>query len=150
MPILASEALLHENRRIQWQNFTQSENRTRASHNLWFQVQHSPFYTNLTFTCKTETLGSLYSHTLLIIPKSSKNKREGEKDGTFRIFQTGGTDCWVLGENLLFGNVFLKSLRLFEKFYLAIHTTRFQSSGGVICPTPLDADPPLDADSPWR
>ena len=24
------------------------------------------FYTNLTFACKTETLGSLYSHTLLI------------------------------------------------------------------------------------
>ena len=40
-----------------------SGNRTRA---LWFQVQHYPFYTNLTFACKTETLGSLYSHALLI------------------------------------------------------------------------------------
>ena len=29
-----------------------------------------PFYTNLTFTCKTETLGSLYSHALLIPLKS--------------------------------------------------------------------------------
>ena len=34
---------------------------------IWFSYishlfQHSPFYTNLTFTCKTETLGSLYSH----------------------------------------------------------------------------------------
>ena len=30
------------------------------------------FYTNLTFACKTETLGSLYSHALLIIAKSSQ------------------------------------------------------------------------------
>ena len=26
---------------------------------LWFQVQHYPFWTNLKFACKTETLGSL-------------------------------------------------------------------------------------------
>ena len=51
-----------------------SGNRTQASHNLWFQVQHYPFYTNLTFACKTETLGSLYSHVLLILFKSSKSK----------------------------------------------------------------------------
>ena len=44
-------------------NVTPNGNRTRA---LWFQVQHYPFYTNLTFACKTETLGSLYSHALLI------------------------------------------------------------------------------------
>ena len=29
-----------------------------------------PFYTNLTFGCNTETLGSLYSHALLIPFKS--------------------------------------------------------------------------------
>ena len=34
------------------------------------QVQHYPFYTNLTCACKTETLGSLYSHALLIPLKS--------------------------------------------------------------------------------
>ena len=34
------------------------------------QVQHYPFYNNLTFACKTETLGSLYSHALLIPFKS--------------------------------------------------------------------------------
>ena len=39
---------------------------------LIFQVQHYPFYTNLTFASKTETLGSLYSHALLIIAKSSQ------------------------------------------------------------------------------
>ena len=38
------------------------------------KVQHYPFYTNLTFACKTETLGSLYSHALLILLKSSKSK----------------------------------------------------------------------------
>ena len=41
-------------------------------HNLWFYAKRSPFLTNLTFTCKTETLGSLYSHALLIIAKSSQ------------------------------------------------------------------------------
>ena len=38
----------------------------------WFQVQHSPFWTKLTFACKTETLGSLYNYALLIIAKSSQ------------------------------------------------------------------------------
>ena len=33
--------------------------------NLRFQVQHSPFWTNLAFACKTETLGSLCSHALM-------------------------------------------------------------------------------------
>ena len=51
-----------------------SGNRTWASHNLWFQVQHYPFYTNLTFACRTETLGSLYTDALLIPLKSSKSK----------------------------------------------------------------------------
>ena len=40
--------------------------------NLWFQVQHYPFYTKWAFDCKTETLGSLYSHALLNIAKSSQ------------------------------------------------------------------------------
>ena len=34
--------------------------------------QHYPFWTKLTFACKTETLGSLYSHVLLIMAKSSQ------------------------------------------------------------------------------
>ena len=41
---------------------------------LWFQVQNSPFWTNLAFACKTKTLGPLYSHALSILPKSSKSK----------------------------------------------------------------------------
>ena len=56
-------------KKIQWQNVT-----LIASHSLWFQVQHSPFYTNLVFACETETLGSLYSYALLIPTKSSKSK----------------------------------------------------------------------------
>ena len=39
---------------------------------LWFQVQHAPLYTNLTFAYKTETLDSLFSHALLIPLKSIK------------------------------------------------------------------------------
>ena len=41
---------------------------------LWFQVQHSPSWTNLAFAFKTETLDSLRSHILLILTKSSKSK----------------------------------------------------------------------------
>ena len=51
--------------------------------NLWFQVQHS-FYTNWVFACKTETLGSLYSHVLLILPKSSKFKNQVVHEQKFK------------------------------------------------------------------
>ena len=40
-------------KKIKWQNVTPSGNRTRASYSLWFQVQHYPFHTKLTFACKT-------------------------------------------------------------------------------------------------
>ena len=61
-----------------------SRDRIQASHNLWFQVQHYPFWTNLAFACRTETLGylynhdfsSLYSHAQLILTKSSKSKNQ--------------------------------------------------------------------------
>ena len=42
--------------------------------NLSFQVQHSPFWAKLAFACKTETLGFLSSHALLIATESSKSK----------------------------------------------------------------------------
>ena len=71
MPILASEALFHENKKNQLQNVTLV---SIEPLDLWFQVQHAPFYTNLAFVCKTETLSSLYSHGLLILTKSSKSK----------------------------------------------------------------------------
>ena len=57
MAILASEALLHEK---------------------------NPFYTNLTFACKTKTLGSLYSQTLLILLKSSKSKHQVVNEQKFK------------------------------------------------------------------
>ena len=41
---------------------------TYDSHN------HSPFWTNLIFSSKTYTLGSLCSHALLILTESSKSK----------------------------------------------------------------------------
>ena len=58
MPILASEALLLK--KIQLQNVMPSDNRTWASHSLWFQVQHYPFYTNLTSVFKTPYIVMLY------------------------------------------------------------------------------------------
>ena len=79
---LNSEALLHE--KIQWQNVTPSGNRIRASHSLWFQVQHYPLYANLTLACKTETLGSLYSHALFIPLKSSKSKYQVVHEQKFK------------------------------------------------------------------
>ena len=41
---------------------------------FWFQVQHCPLWTNLAFAWKTEILGYLFSHSLLIQTKSSKYK----------------------------------------------------------------------------
>ena len=43
--------------------------------NFWFQVQYYPLWINFAFAYKTENLGSLYSHALLIITKSSQFKK---------------------------------------------------------------------------
>ena len=75
-------------KKIQWQNVTppppRRGNRIWASHNHWFQVKHYPFHTNLTFACKTETLGSLYSHALLILLESSKSKHQVVHEQKFK------------------------------------------------------------------
>ena len=76
MPILAVEGLLHEKHKDPVKNVIPSGNRTQASHYLWFQVQHSASWTNLAFACKAETLGSSYSHALLILTESSKSKNQ--------------------------------------------------------------------------
>ena len=73
MPILATEALLvGKKKKSPVKNVTPSRNKSGASHNLWFQVQHYSLRTNLALAYKTETLGSLYSHALLIKAKSSQ------------------------------------------------------------------------------
>ena len=77
MPILASQALFRENKKFQSQNVTPVSFEP-------FQVQHAPLYTNLTFACKTETLGSLYSHALLIPLKSSKSKYQVVHEQKFK------------------------------------------------------------------
>ena len=43
--------------KIQWQNVTPSGDRTQASHNIWFQVQHSPFWASE--ACATEKIFKL-------------------------------------------------------------------------------------------
>ena len=45
-----------------------------AQINLWFKVQHYPFWANWAFAFKTETLWSLHSHALLILTYTSKSK----------------------------------------------------------------------------
>ena len=51
--------------------------------NLWFQVQHYPLCTNWAFAYKTETLGSLYSHAILIIAKSSQFLKVQKSSGAW-------------------------------------------------------------------
>ena len=81
MPILASESLFRENRKIQFQNATLVS--IEPLH-LCLQVQHAPLYTNLSLACKTETLSSLYSHALLILNKSSKSKHQVVHEQKFK------------------------------------------------------------------
>ena len=81
MLILASEALFRENKKIQLQNATIVSIEPLE---IWFQVQHAPLHTNLTFAYKTETLGSLYSHALLILLKSSKSKHQVVHEQKFK------------------------------------------------------------------
>ena len=81
IPILASEALFHENKKFQLQNAPPV---SIEPLNLWLQVQHAPLYTNLAFACETEILGSLYSHALLIPLKSSKSKHQVVHEQKFK------------------------------------------------------------------
>ena len=81
MSILGSEALFHENKKIQLQNANLV---SIEPVDLSFQVQHAPLYTNLAFACKTETLSSLYSHALLILTKSSKSKHQVVHEQKFK------------------------------------------------------------------
>ena len=83
IPILAAEALLRMNK-TPVKNVAPSWNRTWASHNLWLQVQHSHFWTKLTFTYKTETLGSLYNHAALILTESVKSKNQVVHEQKFK------------------------------------------------------------------
>ena len=64
-------------------------------------VKYSPFYTNWAFACKTETVGSLYSHALLTPLKSSKfncqvvheQKFKDLLSSTVKLVQKG--KCWT-------------------------------------------------------
>ena len=69
MPILAAEALLHENKKKSVKNATPVGIKAGP-----LVTPDSQFWTKLTFACKTETLGSLYNHALLILTGSSKSK----------------------------------------------------------------------------
>ena len=52
--------------------------------NLWFQVQHYPFWATWKFIFKSETLGSLYSHALLILTYTSESKNQEVHEQKFK------------------------------------------------------------------
>ena len=53
-------------------------------HPVHKKIRNSPFWTKLTFACKTETLGTLYSHALLILTESSKSKNQVMHEQKFK------------------------------------------------------------------
>ena len=68
MPILASESLLHEN-----ENYSNKILPPVSIEPLAQDSKSSMFpYPNWALACKAKPLGSLYSHALLILTKSSK------------------------------------------------------------------------------
>ena len=50
---------------------------------------NAPSYTNLTFACNTKTLGSLYSHALLILAESTKSKNKVVHEQMFKDLSSG-------------------------------------------------------------
>ena len=78
MAILASEALLCEKNPVA--KCYPGGNRTQAPSDS----KSNTIYTNLTYAYKTETLGSLYSHALLILLKSSKSKHQVVHEQKFK------------------------------------------------------------------
>ena len=80
MLILASCALLCKTKNLVSKFYPQ----WLLNLSLCFQVQNSNLWTNLVFACKTETLGFIYSHTLLILNKSSKSKNQMVHEEKFK------------------------------------------------------------------
>ena len=64
----------------------------------WFQVQHYLFWNNLAFACKTETLGSLYSHALLILTKLSKSENQVVYGRSLKISEVALAKLVLKGE----------------------------------------------------
>ena len=62
-------------------------------------IEPYPFYTTLTFTCKTETFGSLYSNALLILLKPSKSKHQVVHEQKFKDLQS--STCQVSVERIV-------------------------------------------------
>ena len=86
--------------------------------NLWFQVQHSPFWTNLTSDCKTATLGSLDSHALLILTYTSKSKNQVVHEQKFKDLLSSTCQDWTWnlrskGFNTHWGNILLLECSVF-------------------------------------
>ena len=63
------------------------------------KLESNNFYTNLTFAYNTETLGSLYSHALLNLLKSSKSKHQVVHEQKFKDLLS--TTCQVSVERIV-------------------------------------------------
>ena len=96
MPTLASYSLPHENKNFSDEMLLPMRIECRPLINLWFKVQQSLFWTNSVFACKTENLGSLYSHALMNLTKSSKSKNQAAHEQKFKDFPS--STCQVSPE----------------------------------------------------
>ena len=132
MPILASEAFYN----VKAKNFSNKMLPSVSIEllNLWFQVQQSPFWTNLAFTCKTETLGYLYSHALLI-PTKSKNQWFMNRSlkisqvANARLTQKG--ECW--NQRLIRGQVqYWGRGNIFHRIFLFSFSKTSDSDIGIL------------------
>ena len=134
MPILASEALFCENKKIQLQNATLV---SIEPLDLWFQVQHAPLYTNLALACKTQTLSSLYSHALLILTKSSKSKHQVVHEQKFKDLLSSTCQVSVersmldLRSEVQWFNTHLGNILLLE-FFVFSHSKASDANIGII------------------
>ena len=60
---------------------------------------NTPFWTNLAFSCKTETSGSLHSHVLLILTESSKSKNQVVHEQKFKDLLS--SKCQVIVQRIV-------------------------------------------------
>ena len=90
--------MLYYVKKIQRQNFTSSENRTQASHNLWYQVQHSPFYTNLS---------AVYVKTFFSMKSGREDDKSMAREWDFRWDFTGDDEWCLHIIRMLSGSVYV-------------------------------------------
>ena len=124
---------------ISWKQKNQLQNAGLVSIeplDLWFQVQHAPFYTTLVLASKTETFSSLYSHALLILTKSSKSKHQVVHEQKFKGLLSSSCQVSVersmldLESEVQWFNTHWGNILLLEIFFL--HSKASDTNIGII------------------